>query len=70
MISVLFAALCAAYDQTGMCIDRQVYPAGMWRGAEAPAQCEAEAAASRKRLADEGLMHLALLYCETESPGE
>lgn len=70
MITILFAALCVAYDDSGACIDREVWPAGMWEGPAAPVQCEAEAMASRGRLADAGLERHFVLYCETERRGE
>lgn len=70
MITILFAALCVAYDASGACTDRQVFPAGMWEGPEAPAECEAEAMASRKRLEAEGHDKHFTLYCETDRRGE
>lgn len=70
MTSLLFAALCVAYDASGACIDRQVWPAGMWEGPDAPIACEVEAMASRQRLADAGLERHFVLYCETERRGE
>lgn len=70
MTSILFAALCVAYDASGACIDRQVLPAGLWEGPAAPVQCEAEAMASRQRLTDAGLERHFLLYCETDRRGE
>lgn len=70
MISILFAALCVAYDSGGACVDRQVMPAGMWEGPAAPVECEAELLASRKRLTAEGLERHFTLYCESENRGE
>lgn len=68
MISMLFAALCVAYDAGGACTDRQVFPAGMWEGPTAPV--EAEAVVSRKRLEAEGHDRHFLVYCETENRAE
>jgi hypothetical protein len=70
MITMLFAALCVAYHPAGQCEDRHVFPAGMWEGATAPAECEAEATASRYRLSREGLAHHFDIYCETQAKGE
>lgn len=70
MITMLFAALCVAYEPDGSCTDRQVLPAGMWEGPEAPMECEAEVIASRQRLASEGMERHFLLYCETTPAGE
>lgn len=70
MISMLFAALCVAYDASGACTDRQVFPAGMWEGPNAPVECEAEAMTSRKRLEAEGHDRHFLLYCESENRSE
>lgn len=70
MISILFAALCAAYDNSGACVDRMVLPAGQWEGPAAPAECEAEIIATRARLQKEGLDRHFTLYCESERRGE
>lgn len=70
MITMLFAALCVAYDGNTNCIDRQVFPAGLWEGQHAHEECEAELIASRHRLSKEGLAHHFELYCETTPPGE
>jgi hypothetical protein len=70
MITMLFAALCVAYGPGEECVDRQVFPAGMWEGAEAVAECEAEAMASRERLTKEGLAYHFTLYCEITPTGE
>ena len=70
MISVLFAALCVAYDAGGACVDRQVFPAGAWEGPTASVECEAEAMASRQRLQAEDLERHFLIYCEHQAGGE
>ncbi|MCY1451694.1 hypothetical protein D9M71_685730 [compost metagenome] len=70
MITILLAGICMTYDASGACTDRQVWPAGMWEGPEAPMDCEAEAMASRRRLHDEGLERHFVIWCETERRGE
>lgn len=70
MISMLFAALCVAYDASGACTDRQVFPAGMWEGPTAAADCWAEMMASRRRLEAEGHDQHFLIYCEMENRTE
>lgn len=67
MISILFVALCAGYDASNSCIDRQVMPAGMWEGPAAPIQCEAELMESRGRLQAEGIERHFVLYCESQT---
>lgn len=70
MITMLFAALCVAYGPGDECVDRQVFPAGMWEGPDAYQQCEDEARASRRRLQNEDLAHHFVLYCEITPAGE
>jgi hypothetical protein len=71
MISILFAALCVAYEPSnGGCSDRQIMPAGMWEGPTAPLECEAELLASRQRLEAEDLNRHFVLYCEAENNAE
>lgn len=70
MISVLFAALCVAYDIGGACVDRMILPAGKWEGPSASAECEAEAMASRQRLQAEDLERHFIIYCESQAGGE
>lgn len=70
MITMLFAALCVAYDDSGACTDREVWPANLWEGPDAVVLCELEAHASRERLEQAGIAEHFLVYCETQSPGE
>lgn len=70
MITILFAALCVAYDNSGACIDRDVWPAGMWEGPDAVVLCEVEAYASRQRLEQAGIERHFTIYCESQSAGE
>jgi hypothetical protein len=71
MISVLFAAACAAYNPAdGSCDRMGVLKAQEWDGPTASLDCDAELRASRQRLDAEGLHGRFRLWCETDSTAE